>query len=68
MCNACGNLCCGSDQFDGCGCEHCFDPACMPTVCKSCADPRCPATDGIEQCIKDDLADDNAPDYLDLGL
>lgn len=23
MCNACGNLCCGSDMFGGCGCEHC---------------------------------------------
>lgn len=23
MCNACGFLCCGSDQFGGCGCDHC---------------------------------------------
>jgi len=23
MCNACGNVCCGSDQFGGCGCDGC---------------------------------------------
>lgn len=23
MCNACGFLCCGSDQFDTCGCDGC---------------------------------------------
>ena len=23
MCNACGNLCCGSDMFSGCGCDGC---------------------------------------------
>lgn len=28
MCNACGNMCCGSDMFSGCGCEWCAHPAC----------------------------------------
>lgn len=28
MCNACGNLCCGSDQFSGCGCDGCEEPEC----------------------------------------
>lgn len=28
MCNACGNLCCGSDQFDSCGCDHCPESDC----------------------------------------
>lgn len=30
MCNACGFYCCGSDEFGGCGCEHCPDSACWP--------------------------------------
>lgn len=30
MCNACHNMCCGSDLFEGCGCEHCDNPACWP--------------------------------------
>lgn len=28
MCNACGNVCCGSDMFGGCGCDGCDDPDC----------------------------------------
>jgi len=28
MCNACGNLCCGSDMFEGCGCDGCEEPEC----------------------------------------
>jgi len=28
MCNACGNLCCGSDEFGGCGCDGCDEPEC----------------------------------------
>lgn len=30
MCNACGNICCGSDMFGKCGCEHCDCPECWP--------------------------------------
>jgi len=30
MCNACGFLCCGSDEFNGCGCESCDEPGCWP--------------------------------------
>lgn len=29
MCNACGFYCCGSDQFAGCGCEHCGCAECL---------------------------------------
>lgn len=28
MCNACGNACCGSDEFGGCGCDGCEEPEC----------------------------------------
>ena len=28
MCNACGNVCCGSDMFSGCGCDGCDCEAC----------------------------------------
>ena len=28
MCNACGNVCCGSDMFGGCGCDYCENPQC----------------------------------------
>jgi hypothetical protein len=28
MCNACGFYCCGSDEFDSCGCDHCPYVAC----------------------------------------
>lgn len=40
MCNACGFLCCGSDQFGGCGCEHCRDEACL-RLCKLCGKNEC---------------------------
>ena len=32
MCNACGNHCCGSDEFGGCGCDGCFEPDCWSDV------------------------------------
>lgn len=28
MCNACGNVCCGSDMFGGCGCDGCEEIDC----------------------------------------
>lgn len=28
MCNACGFLCCASDCFEGCGCDHCGCSSC----------------------------------------
>lgn len=28
MCNACGNVCCGSDMFGACGCDGCEEPDC----------------------------------------
>jgi len=40
MCNACGFLCCGSDQFGGCGCEHCGEEACL-RICKLCGENEC---------------------------
>lgn len=30
MCNACGNVCCGSDMFSGCGCDGCDCEDCWP--------------------------------------
>ena len=39
MCNACGFLCCGSDQFSGCGCTHCGCPECA-TDCPECGEPE----------------------------
>lgn len=30
MCNACGFLCCASDELGGCGCDHCENPDCWP--------------------------------------
>lgn len=30
MCNACGFFCCGSDEFDGCGCDQCPCSDCWP--------------------------------------
>ena len=35
MCNACNNLCCGSDEFGGCGCEHCGCDECL-APCYAC--------------------------------
>ena len=37
MCNACGNVCCGSDEFGGCGCDGCDCPEC----CSEEADDEC---------------------------
>lgn len=39
MCNACGFLCCGSDEFSGCGCDHCSEPACHAETCFNCGRP-----------------------------
>lgn len=52
MCNACGNLCCGSDEFKGCGCYHCGHPDCADTKCWACGDDYC---DGDCQQDEDDL-------------
>jgi len=32
MCNACGFLCCGSDQFARCGCDWCDEPDCRSEI------------------------------------
>ena len=32
MCNACGFLCCASDEFHGCGCDNCDEEECW-TIC-----------------------------------
>lgn len=40
MCNACGNVCCGSDEFGGCGCDGCDDPACW-APCDYCNSIDC---------------------------
>lgn len=48
MCNACGNLCCGSDEFGGCGCTSCGEPEC-DAGCLMCGEHDC---DG--DCVSDD--------------
>jgi hypothetical protein len=50
MCNACGFLCCGSDQFEGCGCDGCECPDCWTADCEGCQQP-------IEMCgcVDDDF-------------
>ena len=41
MCNACGFLCCGSDEFSECGCDHCEEPDCHSAVCFNCGSRFC---------------------------
>lgn len=41
MCNACGFLCCGSDEFSECGCDHCDEPDCHSAVCFNCGSRLC---------------------------
>lgn len=48
MCNACGFQCCGSDQFERCGCNHCDNPACWE-VCESCGEYEWECV-----CVEDD--------------
>lgn len=31
MCNACAFYCCGSDEFERCGCDGCPEPDCWDT-------------------------------------
>ncbi len=38
MCNACNNMCCGMDCFDGCGCDDCDNPDCH-SLCDLCDAP-----------------------------
>ncbi|GEM_PF-4525942 len=40
MCNACGNQCCGSDEFEGCGCESCGELDCL-RLCGRCGENEC---------------------------
>lgn len=39
MCNACGFLCCASDVFEDCGCDHCPEPECH--ACFNCGARDC---------------------------
>lgn len=32
MCNACAFQCCASDEFEGCGCDHCYEPECWDSA------------------------------------
>lgn len=41
MCNACGFLCCGSDEFSECGCDHCDEPDCHTAACFKCGSRLC---------------------------
>lgn len=38
MCNACGNVCCGMDSFQRCGCDDCHNEACHSS-CDGCEQP-----------------------------
>ncbi len=49
MCNACGFLCCGSDQLGECGCDHCDEPACHTVNCWMCGAAYCEG-----ECARDD--------------
>jgi hypothetical protein len=53
MCNACGYYCCASDEFDHCGCEYCYNPACWPPFCESCGEyhfeGKCDTEDEYEE-------------------
>lgn len=55
MCNACGFLCCGSDKFEQCGCNHCPHPECHFEPC-DCGIANC---DGCEP-------DDELDDFTDI--
>lgn len=46
MCNACGFLCCGSDQLHQCGCDHCD--------CPECWDPEQDDFDAYDDSIEDE--------------
>lgn len=60
MCNACGFLCCGSDEFGGCGCEHCGEEGCL-RICKHCGENEC---DGYCQSDVTDEEFDFSPSAL----
>lgn len=49
MCNACGFLCCGSDEFSGCGCDHCDEPDCHSEQCFNGGQPLCDGDCDIEE-------------------
>lgn len=46
MCNACGNLCCGSDEFGGC--DHCDCPECWSSGCDLCGQDEEDCLCGLE--------------------
>lgn len=59
MCNACHNMCCGSDMFGGCGCDHCDEPECWD-ACDVCDLPN-----DLCQCFGDH--EDCGPDLDHVG-
>jgi hypothetical protein len=48
MCNACGNLCCGLDCFDACGCDGCPEPDCHDAACFVCGERDCDQDHGMD--------------------
>ena len=40
MCNACGFICCASDEMEACGCETCGCSACL-AICERCGENGC---------------------------
>ena len=59
MCNACGFLCCASDQFGGCGCD-CSVAGCA-VICSNCHEEGHDA----DEC---DYPDDDEDDYAESAL
>ena len=58
MCNACGLMCCGSDQLSACGCD-CADADCWPR-CEVCDQQLWPG----DPCDCDD--EDEYPDEEEI--
>ncbi len=64
MCNACGFSCCGSDEFEGCGCDHCDEPECWSKARLGVDADREPAALG--RCCRCQQADANVLHMLEI--
>lgn len=56
MCNACGFLCCASDEFSGCGCNDCECEACWTDTDEGCDECKViDVSDELHQILADAL-------------
>lgn len=68
MCNACGFLCCASDEMEGCGCDSCGVLACLPEEDwddsgdddSDCCHHGVPFDEECEECEEEDEEDEDA--------